>query len=65
MIATIITERELREFQYRGGSPGGARPKIFTRYDGERMVGEVRAKRIPNILVRMNTVIRFLPKSVE
>lgn len=27
--------RGIEEFQLRGGSPGGARPKIFTRFDGK------------------------------
>lgn len=29
------TGEAIDEFQFRGGSPGGARPKIFTRYDGK------------------------------
>lgn len=35
----------IEEFQYRGGSPGGARPKIFTRYDGKEWLVKFRAKR--------------------
>jgi len=33
------------EFQDRGGSPGGARPKIFTRYEGREWLVKFRAKR--------------------
>lgn len=32
------------EFQYRGGSPGGARPKIFTRYENKEWLVKFRAK---------------------
>lgn len=32
------------EFQYRGGSPGGARPKVFTRYEGREWLVKFRAK---------------------
>lgn len=35
----------IEEFQYRGGSPGGARPKIFTRYAGKEWMVKFRAKR--------------------
>lgn len=35
----------IEEFQYRGGSPGGARPKIITRYDGKEWLVKFRAKR--------------------
>ena len=34
----------IEEFQYRGGSPGGARPKIFARHEGKEWLGKVRAK---------------------
>ena len=34
----------IEEFQYRGGSPGGARPKIYTRYDGKEWLVKFRAK---------------------
>lgn len=34
----------LEEFQRRGGSPGGARPKIFTKIDGEEWLVKFRAK---------------------
>ena len=37
----------IEEFQYRGGSPGGARPKIFTRYNGKEWLVKFRAKRDP------------------
>ena len=37
----------IEEFQYRGGSPGGARPKIFTRYEGEEWLVKFRAKNDP------------------
>lgn len=35
----------IEEFQNRGGSPGGARPKIFTRYGGKEWLVKFRAKR--------------------
>lgn len=35
----------IEEFQHRGGSPGGARPKIFTRYDGKEWLVKFPAKR--------------------
>lgn len=35
------------EFKNRGGSPGGARPKIFTRYNGTEWLVKFRAKRDP------------------
>lgn len=38
------TGNGIEEFQYRGGSPGGARPKIFTRYDGKEWLVKFRAK---------------------
>lgn len=41
------TGESVEEFQYRGGSPGGARPKIFTRYDGKEWLVKFRAKRDP------------------
>lgn len=34
----------ITEFQYRGGSPGGARPKIFTHYNGKEWLVKFRAK---------------------
>lgn len=39
------TGEGIDEFQYRGGSPGGARPKIFTPYDGKEWLVKFRAKR--------------------
>lgn len=37
----------IEEFQHRGGSPGGARPKIFTRYDGKEWLVKFQAKGDP------------------
>lgn len=34
----------IEEFQYRGGSPGGARPKIFTRFEGREWQVKFRAR---------------------
>ncbi len=34
----------IEEFQKKGGSPGGARPKIFTRYEGKEWLVKFRAK---------------------
>lgn len=39
------TGKNIEEFQDRGGSPGGARPKIFTRYKGKEWLVKFRAKR--------------------
>lgn len=36
--------RGIEEFQLRGGSPGGARPKIFTRFEGDEWLVKFRAK---------------------
>lgn len=41
------TGEGIEEFQYRGGSPGGDRPKIFARYDGKEWLVKFRAKRDP------------------
>ena len=41
------TGEGIDEFQHRGGSPGGARPKIFTRYEGKEWLVKFRAKRDP------------------
>lgn len=41
------TGEGIEEFQGRGGSPGGARPKIFTRYEGKEWMVKFRAKRDP------------------
>ncbi|MCD8291054.1 MAG: type II toxin-antitoxin system HipA family toxin [Prevotella sp.] len=41
------TGEGIEEFQHRGGSPGGARPKIFTRYDGKEWLIKFRAKYDP------------------
>lgn len=37
----------IEEFQARGGSPGGARPKIFTRFEGKEWLVKFRAKHDP------------------
>ncbi len=37
----------VEEFQQRGGSPGGARPKIFVRYDDKEWMVKFRAKSDP------------------
>ena len=42
----------IEEFQHRGGSPGGARPKIFTRYDGKEWLVKFRAKQDPKSIGR-------------
>lgn len=42
----------IEEFQHRGGSPGGARPKIFTRYEGKEWLVKFRAKRDPKSIGR-------------
>ena len=39
------TGEGIEEFQYRGGSPGGARPKIFTRFEDKEWMVKFRAKR--------------------
>ena len=41
------TGEAIEEFQHRGGSPGGARPKIFARYRGKEWLVKFRAKREP------------------
>lgn len=41
------TGEGIEEFQNRGGSPGGARPKIFVRYDNKEWLVKFRAKRDP------------------
>lgn len=41
------TGEGIEEFQYRGGSPGGARPKIFTRYDNKEWLVKFPAKKDP------------------
>ena len=40
----VYTGTGIEEFQHRGGSPGGARPKIFTRYNGVEWMVKFRAK---------------------
>lgn len=39
------TGDRIEEFQYRGGFPGGARPKIFARFKGKEWLVKFRAKR--------------------
>lgn len=39
------TGEGIEEFQYRGGSPGGARPKIFTRFEDKEWLIKFHAKR--------------------
>lgn len=39
------TGEGIEEFQYRGGSPGGARPKIFTRFEDKEWLVKFHAKR--------------------
>lgn len=41
------TGEGITEFQNRGGSPGGARPKIFARYDDKEWLVKFRAKSDP------------------
>ncbi len=41
------TGEGITEFQYRGGSPGGTRPKIFTHYEGKEWLVKFRAKNDP------------------
>lgn len=42
----------IEEFQHRGGSPGGAQPKIFTRYEGKEWLVKFRAKQDPKSIGR-------------
>lgn len=42
----------IEEFQHRGGSPGGARPKIFTRYEDKERLVKFRAKQDPKRIGR-------------
>ena len=42
----------IEEFQQRGGSPGGARPKIFTQYNGKEWLVKFRAKQDPTSIGR-------------
>ena len=44
------TGEGIEEFQNRGGSPGGARPKIFVRYNDKEWLVKFRAKRDPRII---------------
>lgn len=51
------------EFQHRGGSPGGARPKIFTRYEGKEWLVKFRAKRDPKRIGRNEYNYSLLAKA--
>ena len=46
------TGEGIEEFQRRGGSPGGARPKIFSRHEGKEWLVKFRAKRDPKRIGR-------------
>ena len=46
------TGEGIEEFQQRGGSPGGARPKIFTQYNGKEWLVKFRAKQDPTSIGR-------------
>lgn len=46
------TGKGIEEFQQRGGSPGGARPKIFTLYEGKEWLVKFRAKHDPEHMGR-------------
>ena len=61
------TGEGIDEFQRRGGSPGGARPKIFTRYEGKEWLVKFRAKRDPKRIGRDEYSYSLLAKecSVE
>lgn len=51
------------EFQQRGGSPGGARPKIFTRFDGKEWLVKFRAKSDPKSIGKTEYHYSQLAKS--
>lgn len=55
----------IKEFQDRGGSPGGARPKISVRHDGKEWLVKFRAKRDPRVSEWMNIITHSLPSGVE
>lgn len=55
----------IEEFQDRGGSPGGARPKIFARYEGKEWLVKFRAKRDPQSIGVDEYRFRCLLKSAE
>lgn len=40
----VYMGKGIEEFYYRGGSPGGARPKVFTVYEGKEWLVKFRAK---------------------
>ena len=56
------TGRGVEELQQRGGSPGGARPKIFTRYDGKEWLVKFRAKEDPKDIGRTEYRYSLLAK---
>lgn len=51
------------EFQYRGGSPGGARPKIFTRFDGREWLVKFPARQDPENIGKTEFEYSLLAKS--
>ena len=52
----------IEEFMFRGGSPGGARPKIFTKYDGREWLVKFRAKGDSENIGRMEYEYSLLAK---
>lgn len=52
----------IEEFQQRGGSPGGARPKIFTRYEDKEWLVRFRAKYDPKQIGRQEYEYSLLAK---
>lgn len=51
------------EFQYRGGSPGGARPKIFTRFDNREWLVKFPARQDPDNIGKTEFEYSILAKS--
>ena len=56
------TGEGIEEFQHRGGSPGGARPKIFTRYGNKEWLVKFRAKHDPKRIGRQEYQYSLLAK---
>lgn len=52
----------IEEFQGRGGSPGGARPKIFARHEGREWLVKFRAKNDPKHIGRTEYEYSLLAK---
>ncbi len=52
----------IEEFQYRGGSPGGARPKIFTHYNGREWLVKFKAKYDPKNIGQLEYNYSILAK---